>query len=103
MKLGSIPVYSIRLDYTAHNVDTTTPYQLSASAPVRARALEIFDSSGQTGELLYGPVGSEQKLLDILPGGNGRMPCIVNEGMRLCVRAISATADAGELTINFYY
>ena len=102
MKLGAVPVYTLRYDY-AVPVTTLATTELLASFPVRARAVEVFDSSGQTLAFQYGPSGSEQTLIDIIPGGNGRMPCIVNEGMRLSVKAVSATADAGELTINFYY
>lgn len=96
-------VFDLRNDYTGTNVTTAAIVELSSSIPENCRELEVFDSSGQTMELYYGPSGSEVSALKILPGGNGRISCILNKGMRLGVKAVSATANVGELTINAYY
>jgi hypothetical protein len=65
--------------------------------------IEIFDSSGQTMELSYGPAaGSEANLLYIVPGGNGRMPLTLAKGARLAIQAVSGNATGGELIINLW-
>jgi hypothetical protein len=64
--------------------------------------LEIFDSSGQTMELGMGASGSETRIALILPGGNGQIPILIQQGTRLSVRAVSGTASSGELDLNAY-
>jgi hypothetical protein len=95
-------VHSIRYDY-AVPVTTAAYVEISSSLPKNCRFVEIFDSSGSTMELAYGPAGSEVKAINIIPGGNELRPLILNAGMRLSLKAISANATAGECTINFFY
>ena len=96
-------VFDIRNNYVTTPVTTAAIVQLSAAISHDVRAVEVFDSSGQAMELYYGPAGSEVSALKIIPGGNELRPLLLNKGMRLGVKAVSADATVGELTINFYY
>jgi len=92
----------VRNDYTVTSVTTAAYTQLIASTSAAYSALEIFDSSGQTLKLAIGGAGSEVDQFLIFPGGNGRIPFTVAAGSRISIRAVSATASAGEIDINFY-
>jgi hypothetical protein len=93
----------VRLVYSTTNVTTGAWVQLLASVGSTAiKEIEIFDSSGETLEIGIGAAGSEVSESYIIPGGNGRIPLQIPEGTRLSVRAVSATANSGELIINFY-
>jgi hypothetical protein len=70
--------------------------------PAGTTAIEIFDSSGQTMTLAIGASGVETNLINIFPGGNGRIPLTIPAGARVAIKAVSATASVGELDINFY-
>lgn len=96
-------VHSIRHDYVANPVDSVSYFQIESDLPNNVRAVEIFDSSGSTVELAYGPAGSEVRAIQIVPGGNELRPLILNRGMALSLKSLSADAVAGECTINFYY
>lgn len=99
---ASINVSSLRLDYTVTNVTTGAWVEINPNLVTDVNELEIFDGSGQTMELGYGAAGAEQRALLIIQGGNGQVAQILNKTMRLAVRAVSGTANSGELTINFY-
>jgi hypothetical protein len=92
----------VRNDYTSTAVTTAAYTQLIASTSAAYSALEIFDSSGQTLKLAIGGAGSEVDQFLIFPGGNGRIPFTVASGSRISIKAVSATANAGEIDINFY-
>lgn len=93
----------IRLVYSTTNVTTGAWVQLLASVGGTAiREIDIFDSSGETLELGIGAAGSEVVNSYIFPGGNGRIPMQIAASARLSVRAVSATANSGELIINLY-
>ena len=92
----------VRNDYTSTSVTTAAYTQLIASTSGAYSALEIFDSSGQTLKLAIGAAGSEVDQFLIFPGGNGRIPFTVASGSRISIKAVSATASAGEIDINFY-
>lgn len=96
------PVQLIRYDYTGGSVTTSAYTQLSASLTDHSSELEIFDSSGSTLYLAIGKAGSEQNLIQIVPGGSGRIACLLSKGARLSVKAIDTTASTGELVINIY-
>lgn len=102
MNKGAHLVQTIRHVYSSTNVTTGAWVQLDSALDKRCNHVEIFDSSGETLKLGYGAAGSEVDALHILPGGNERVPCILEEGMRLAVKAVSGTASTGELVINFY-
>lgn len=93
----------VRLVYSTTNVTTGAWVQLLASVGATAiKEIEIFDSSGETLELGVGAVGSEVSNSYIFPGGNGRIPMQIAALSRLSVKAVSATANSGELVINLY-
>ena len=92
----------VRNDYTVNNVDTITYYELIAATAQAYNAIEIFDSSGQTLVFAIGAAASEIDQFIIFPGGNGRIPFTLASGERVSIKALSATANAGEIDINFY-
>ena len=100
--LGRSVVTTVRNDYTSVNVTTGAWVQLIASTGATVNEIEIFDSSGQTLELGTGAAAAETRLILVFPGGNGRVPTAIASGTRVSIRAVSATADVGELDINLY-
>lgn len=96
------PVQIIRHDYSSTSVTTSAYTELNSSLNGDVTELEIFDSSGQTLVLAIGAAGSETDQFYIIPGGNGRRTVLLHEGQRLSVKAVSADATAGELTINLF-
>lgn len=99
---GRSVVTTSRNDYTSTNVTTSAWVQLVASSGNAINEIEVFDSSGQTLEIGTGGSGSEVRLIIVFPGGNGRVPVSIPISTRISIRAISATANAGESDINFY-
>jgi len=92
-----------RLVYSSTNVTTGAWTQLLASVGATAiKEIEIFDSSGETLELGLGAAGSETSSSFIIPGGNGRIPLQIPAGTRLSIKAVSATANSGEIVVNLY-
>ena len=91
----------VRNDYTVTPVTSAAFVQLIASAAATTE-IEIFDSSGQPLSLAFGAAGSEVIQATIFPGGNGRIPLAIPAGTRVSIKAISASAIAGELDLNFY-
>jgi hypothetical protein len=92
---------SVRKDYSAGSVTTGAWTQLIASTAATINELRIFDSSGQTMELGTGAGASETRVLLIPPGGfDSAVTLLIASGTRLSVRAVSATASTGELTIS---
>lgn len=91
-----------RNDYTSVNVTTSAYVQLIASTANTCNSVEIFDSSGQTLFLATGGVGSEVNQIYITPGGNGIVPLKIVAGTRISIKAVSATADSGEIDLNLY-
>lgn len=99
---GSIPVQLIRNVYSVTSVTAAAWVELDSAVNENISEIEIFDSSGQTLKLGTGASGSEADLIYIMPGGNGKIECLISKGVRLSVRAVSGTASTGELTINLY-
>lgn len=94
-------VTSARNDYSSANVTTGAWVQLIAATPSAAFGLYLFDSSGQTLELGVGAAAAESRVLIIPPGGlDGFIPLAIASGARVSVRAISATASAGEIDLT---
>lgn len=89
-----------RHDY-AVNVTTAAYTQLIAATSAAIRKMQIFDSSGQTLVIATGAAASEVNKLYVIPGGNGQIEVQIPAGTRISVKAISANATTGELTINF--
>jgi peptidoglycan hydrolase CwlO-like protein len=99
---GRTAVDTARHSYSSTPVNTTNWQQLLASTSGAIRRVEIFDSSGQTLELGVGAPGSEVRQILVFPGGNGIVPLSIASGARVSIRAVSATANEGEISINFY-
>lgn len=91
----------VRNDYTSTNVTTSAYVQLVASTAVEIHSLEIFDSSGSTLKIAIGAAASEVDQFLVFPGGNGRRDIVIPAGQRISIKAVSATASVGELSINF--
>lgn len=100
---GLVPKNKIRLEYSTTNVTTTAWVELLLSVGSdNISEIEIFDSSGETLELGVGPSGSEVSQIYVVPGGNGRIPVSLSSLSRLSIKAVSATANSGEIIINLY-
>lgn len=99
---GKSVVARARNVYSSTNVTTATYVQLVASLAAAVNEVEIFDSSGQTLVLATGGAGSETDQAFVFPGGNGRIPLTIASGTRVSIKAVSATANDGEIAINFY-
>lgn len=99
-----IPAFTYRYSYADGEVDTTNWKEIEDSLGMSCTELEIFDSSGQVLEFGIGPAGSEVRQFFIMPGGNAqRVGQILNAGMRLAIRAVSAaTGSSGQIVINGY-
>lgn len=95
------PVDFARLDYTLTSVTTGAYVQLKASLAAAVKEVEIFDSSGQTLFFAVGAAASEVDKFYIIPGGNGRFPITIPAGSRVALKAVSATANTGEIDVNF--
>jgi len=93
-------VFTYRNDYSSTNVTTVSWIELIASTTDAVTKVSIFDSSGETLELGVGPSGSEVRKI-LIPAGGVDVECIIAAGSRVCVRAVSADASTGELSINF--
>lgn len=100
--IGRTAADKARNDYTSVNVTTSAYVTLDASLAAEAHEVEIFDSSGQTLVLATGAAASEVDQVYILPGGNGRIPLRIAAGTRTSIKAVSGTASAGEIDVNFY-
>ncbi len=99
--VGKLVSGKVRNDYTGTPVTTLAYVELFAALPLTTE-LEIFDSSGQTLVLAFGAAGFEVDTVHVVPGGNGRIPLAVPAGTRVSVKAVSANATAGEITVNAY-
>jgi len=95
------PVDIARIDYTVTSVTTGAYVTLKASLAAGVKEVQIFDSSGQTLVLAVGGAGSEVDRFYIIPGGNGRLPVTIAAASRVAIKAVSATANAGEIAVNF--
>lgn len=102
MGAGMSAIDRARNDYAASPVSTAAYVQLIAATAAAIKEVEIFDSSGQTLVLAVGGAGVEVDQVYVLPGGNGRIPLSIASGARVSIKAVSALADVGEFTANFY-
>lgn len=100
---GRSSVTLARNVYSSVNVTTSAYVQLVASLTNSVNEVEIFDSSGQTLVIAVGGAGSEVDQAYIVPGGNGRIPLAIATSSRVSIKAISATANSGEIDVNFYH
>jgi hypothetical protein len=97
---GRSKVALLRNDYATTPVTTAAYVQLTASTAATINKLQIFDSSGSTMVLAIGAAASEVDQIYIFPGGQGDVELSIASGSRISVKAVSASATVGELTIN---
>ena len=90
-----------RHDYSATPVTTSAYVELVASTSAAVKEMQIFDSSGQTLVIAIGAAASEVDKLYVFPGGNGNIKVKIPAASRVSVKAVSNTANAGEISINF--
>lgn len=95
-------VTKARIDASSASITTAAYSELVASLSSNVEVLEIYNSTGQTLVLAIGASGSEDEQFYIMPGGNGLIGVLLDQGSRISVTAESANATSGELTINFY-
>ncbi len=101
---GFTPLTTGFNDYSTGNVTTAAYTQLIAAASVTSQAnqVEIFDSSGQVMIIAFGGAGSEVDQFYVTPGGNGMIRVKVPVSTRVSIKAKTATANAGLITVNLY-
>ena len=91
------------IDYSSTNVTSAAYVELIASVgSTSVTEVEIFDSSGQALVLATGAASSEVEKVYITPGGNGRIPLSIASGTRVAIKALSDSATAGLILVNFY-
>lgn len=77
--------------------------QIFASSASVVKAIEIFDSSGEIGQVGVGAASSEVLQFRVLPGGNGLNYFQIDDASRITLRYESALPpDNSETDINFY-
>lgn len=99
---GRASVGIVRNVYSTTPVTTAAYVELVASTSDVVNAIFIFDSSGETLVLATGAAASEVDNLYIVPGGNGLVPLAVPAGTRVSIKAVSANATAGEISMTFF-
>lgn len=87
-------------NYTTGNVTTAAWTQLIASTANAINLLCITDQSGQIMELGTGAGGAESRVFLIAPGFSGCIPLRINSGTRIAVKAVTATASSGYITLS---
>lgn len=91
---------SALLDYSLSPVTTGAWVQVDASTAGAINLLCLTDQSGQVMELGSGAAASETRIFLIAPGFSDCIPLRIAAGVRLSVRAVSATASSGYLIIS---
>lgn len=99
-RIGTSTGQLIRNDYSSVNVTTSAYTTLIASTTNETNHIYVFDSSGQTLFLATGAAASEVNKYYIVPGGNGLIDLNISAGTRISVKAVSASATAGELSLT---
>lgn len=89
-------------DYSSTPVTSAAYVQLVASTTSTTSRIEIFDSSGVALYLATGASSSETNQLIIFPGGNGPVDFAIPAGTRVSIKAVSTSATAGNICVNFY-
>lgn len=87
--------------YTITPVTTLAYVQLVAATALDSYSFQIFDSSGETIVFALGAPGAEVDKFYIFPGGiSGEF--YIPSGSRVSVKAVSNTANVGELDLNLF-
>ncbi len=99
---GRLPGFNYNYAYAGGAITTGAWHQISASLGSNLAAVNIADDSGSLLELGYGPAGAEIRAMLIPANGTkGPVPCLLNKGMRLAVRAVDAdTGTAGNFVLQ---
>jgi hypothetical protein len=98
---GKAVIASVYNAYASTNVTTSTWTQLVASTSGVINSFDVSDTSGQVMELGIG--ASPTHLIYIPQGGNvSIIPALIATGTKISIRAVTANATSGFLTINFY-
>ena len=88
--------------YATTNVTTSAYVTLDASSPQSTSNLLIVDTSTQLMKLAVGAAGAEVDLCTFQGNGNPVLvPTFVTAGVRLSLKAISASATAGYCTVSY--
>ncbi len=91
---------SANYSYAGGNVTTGTWTQVIATTAAAINLLCITDTSGQAMELGTGANPSETRVFLIAQGWSGCIPQRIASGTRISVRAVTATASTGYLTLS---
>lgn len=92
---GRSKVDLIYYDYVGGSVSTSAYTQILASTASASTAIQIFDSSGQGMILAVGAAASEVDTFYVEPGGPGFVTLSIGSGVRLSLKAKTATASVG--------
>jgi len=87
-------------DYSTGSVTTGAWTQLIASTAAATNLLCITDQSGQAMEIGVGAAAAEDRVFLLAPGFSGCIPLRIASAARVAVRAVSATANTGAITIS---
>ncbi len=90
---------SANYSYTSGNVTTGAWTQVIASTAGSTNLFCITDTSGQVMEIGVGAAASESRVFLTAQGWSGCIPLRITTGARISVRAVTATATSGYLTI----
>lgn len=94
-------IHSVYRNYTTQNVTTSAWFELISSTAGTIKKIKVDDTSGQVLELGVGAAGSEVHLCFIPRGGiDSGLEVVIQQGARVCVRAVSGVANSGELIME---
>lgn len=94
---SNTPSYNI---YSSTSVTTAAYVQLVASTTSAVKQLQIFDSSGQAMIIATGAAASEVDQIYVPPGG-GVFNLAIAAGIRVSIKALTATANTGYLLVDY--
>ena len=97
---GRTKVLLYRNDYSSVNVTTAAYVQITASSSATINKIQIFDSSGSTMVIAVGAAASEVDQFYVFPGGV-EVDLVIPASSRISIKAVSANATVGEISINF--
>ena len=101
-KIPSRVVHTLRNLYSSTNVTTSVWVELLASTDARINFIRIFDSSGQVLILGTGLAGAEVNLMSVFPGGTEIQGIFIRPATRIAIKAVSGTANQGEIDIDLF-
>lgn len=94
---------SVARDLGSTSIPTAGWTEIVASLASTSTHFVINDTGGQVMELALGGVGSEEKIINVPPGGFGTAIALtIPSGSRISVRAVDADATAGYFLADFF-